>query len=69
MFYWFKKKKFYVSFKGKLFLIKISVGENLEKKNKLCKFLKNKKKLYNGGKKYLFVLLVILYLILVSEFF
>lgn len=51
MFYWFKKKKFYLSFKGKLFLIKISVGENLEKKNKLCKFLKNEKKLYNGGKK------------------
>lgn len=44
MFYWFKKKKFYLSFKGKLFLIKISVGENLEKKNKLCKFLKNEKK-------------------------
>lgn len=45
MFYWFKKKKFYLSFKGKLFLIKISVGENLEKKNKLCKFLKNEKKI------------------------
>lgn len=38
------KEKALPKFQMKTILIKISVGENSEKKNKLCKFSKNEKK-------------------------